>query len=785
MDNTQLKGETKNNIATPSSSISQTLPSNSSTTPTVTSSSVTATNPDNHDKPLPNPLPTTSSAFKYKIGKIRQTPPILKDIKTGLEYIKLNPRPNYKLYGVTKFSNCYKSDSLLGKGTFGEVYKGTHLETQRTVAIKKLIINAESDVFPITAEREIVILKQLNHKNVIKLIELIYDASPDTDKNGNSAIQRETKTHYNSHFPHYQRQQQQQQQQQEQQHVTGNHNNFSSSPSMKKSFYMVLPYMIADLSGILHNPRITLELCDIKNMMLQILEGVNYIHCCKYMHRDIKTANILIDHRGVLKIADFGLARVYYGPPPNLRFPGGAGFNAQYTSVVVTRWYRAPELVLGDKHYTTAVDMWGVGCVFAEFFIKKPILQGSTDPDQGHEIFKLLGTPTFQDWPTAKYLPGKTLIEKTSYPSTLTQTYSKYLDDHGLDFLNKLLCLDPYKRITAMAAKSHKFFNTEPLPSKELKSPSEESHEADIARFNKERLVQEESFKRERKKEQDMAKPLNLPVAPRSNGSNFTKKENLELPSSFPSKDKSTLKDYQSRNKSNDKVGGCASKDIPMQHINNDYVLPKGRYNNKKENINKIGDQNKKTYNNPQGFKFKLGQEITKYNQKVANNFSRPPTNTRYSNSYHNKNPSENTSEVTISKPVSKPTAFKKNGLSLNNNTGVSTTNARHSQSVGNLNGRSSYRNKNGNSVNYLNDSVNFRALRTDTYTSSSNSNEVQFSSHKINTERTSSTTNSVSSNINVRVNINEAQSNEEKKNDQKSRSNAKKMEGTDIVDYY
>ena len=278
---------------------------------------------------------------------------------------------------------------------------------------------------------------------------------------------------------------------------------------------MILPYIVSDLSGILHNPRINLKLGDIKNMMLQLLESINYIHCQKFMHRDIKTANILIDHNGVLKLADFGLARIYYGAPPNSRYPGGAGSGAKYTSVVVTRWYRAPELVLGDKTYTTAVDIWGAGCVFAEFFEKKPILQGSSDIDQGHVIFKLLGTPSEADWPLARYLPGAELT-RTKYPGTLKERFGSFLNDTGLDFLQQLLALDPYKRLTAMSAVHHPFFKEEPLPSTKLELPCEESHESDIKRY-KEEMQQAMSQKAPSAPQGHVTESLNVPRAPKGN----------------------------------------------------------------------------------------------------------------------------------------------------------------------------------------------------------------------------------------------------------------------------
>ena len=142
-------------------------------------------------------------------------------------------------------------------------------------------------------------------------------------------------------------------------------------------------------------------------------------------------------------------------------------------------------MCIRDRHYTTAVDIWGVGCVFAEFFEKKPILQGKTDIDQGHVIFKLLGTPTEDDWAMARYLPGAELTG-TNYKPTLKERFCKYLTEAGLDFLGQLLALDPYKRLTTMSAKLHPWFREDPLPSEKITLPTEESHEADIKRYKEE-----------------------------------------------------------------------------------------------------------------------------------------------------------------------------------------------------------------------------------------------------------------------------------------------------------
>lgn len=124
--------------------------------------------------------------------------------------------------------------------------------------------------------------------------------------------------------------------------------------------YMVTPYMDHDLSGLLDNPTVHFTEPIIKCYMLQLLEGMRYMHSQSILHRDIKAANILINNKGILQIADFGLARVYGDEVPRAGNGGGVA-RREYTPLVVTRWYRPPELLLHLRKYTTAVDMWGIG----------------------------------------------------------------------------------------------------------------------------------------------------------------------------------------------------------------------------------------------------------------------------------------------------------------------------------------------------------------------------------------------------------------------------------------
>ncbi|RKP24765.1 kinase-like domain-containing protein, partial [Syncephalis pseudoplumigaleata] len=187
---------------------------------------------------------------------------------------------------------------------------------------------------PITAIREIKILKSLRHKNVIELLGM--------------AIVRGDRM-----------------------------------KNEKSIYYMAFPYMQSDLAGVLANENFILMQQDVKILMKQLLEGLAYIHCNNIIHRDIKTANILISSKGVLKIADLGLARPV-DPEEHHR---------RYTMSVVTRWYRAPELFLGDDQYTRAIDIWSVGCVFGEMMIREALMPGITDADQVAKIWNYRGTP--------------------------------------------------------------------------------------------------------------------------------------------------------------------------------------------------------------------------------------------------------------------------------------------------------------------------------------------------------------------------------------------------------
>jgi len=300
----------------------------------------------------------------------------------------------------------YEKIAKIGQGTFGEVFKARcKTDGSKIVALKKILMENEKEGFPITALREIRILQLLNHENIINLIEMCRQ--------------------YSKH---------------------------------KTTFYLVFDFCEHDLAGLLSNINVKFSLGEIKKVMQQMCEGLFFIHNNKIIHRDMKAANILITKQGILKLADFGLARaisIHKQGHPN-----------RYTNRVVTLWYRPPELLLGERNYGPAVDMWGAGCIMAEMWTRSPIMQGNTDQHQLTLIAQLCGTISAEVWPGVESMD---LFNKLEMPKGAKRRVKERLkpyvkDALACDLIDKLLSLDPSKRLDADNALNHDFFWTDPMP---------------------------------------------------------------------------------------------------------------------------------------------------------------------------------------------------------------------------------------------------------------------------------------------------------------------------------
>lgn len=218
------------------------------------------------------------------------------------------------------------------------------------------------------------------------------------------------------------------------------------------SLYIATEYLPVSLKNLIYTKDESklLTESDIKCIMRMILEGLNYLHKNWIIHRDLKPDNMLLSPGGVLKLIDFGLSTDY---PPDF---------GPMISQVVTQWYKAPELCFGANYYGPAIDIWSVGCIFAEMLLNKPFLPGSNDIEELQLIANVFGVIV---WPGCDQLPGFVKVSPLNPIIPIAQLFSAYKDPATIDLLVKLMMLDPSQRISAEDALHHPYFQSNPLPS--------------------------------------------------------------------------------------------------------------------------------------------------------------------------------------------------------------------------------------------------------------------------------------------------------------------------------
>lgn len=293
----------------------------------------------------------------------------------------------------------YQKIEKIGEGAYGIVYKAKNRSSGELVALKKIRLEAEDEGIPSTAIREISILKELEHPNIVRLHDVIHT---------------------------------------------------------EKKLTLVFEYLDQDLKKFLDTTE-QLQPWVIKSSLYQLLRGIEFCHDRRVLHRDLKPQNLLINKAGELKLADFGLARAF-GIPVRC-----------YTHEVVTLWYRAPDVLMGSRKYSTSVDLWSVGCIFGEMACGNPLFPGTSDQDQLLRIFNVLGTPTEDTWPSMVDLPeykeDLPKVEGIGIPQhlrgddeELNNKRGVELCQQGIDLLQAMLQYEPSQRISAKNALQHSYF---------------------------------------------------------------------------------------------------------------------------------------------------------------------------------------------------------------------------------------------------------------------------------------------------------------------------------------
>mmetsp|Transcript_28855 Transcript_28855/g.35517 ORF Transcript_28855/g.35517 Transcript_28855/m.35517 type:complete len:337 (+) Transcript_28855:273-1283(+) len=321
--------------------------------------------------------------------------------------------------GMENVEEKYTDLTVISEGAYGIVYRAKRRNNQDSVVALKRLSTEKTHVsslgFSANALREIRILSQLSNdpkapESIVKLLEI----------------------------------------------VVGN----TYTRDLCRDVYLVFEYCEHDLGKLLDTMERPFTESQVKGIFVQLLEAVSFLHSEHIIHRDIKMSNILYNSLGKVKLCDFGFARFH------------TEFTSveRYTPLVVTLWYRAPELLLGSKIYGAPIDNWALGCVLGELMLHRPLLAGSNEVSQVRLIFELLGFPNEDIWPGWVKLP--LYDQLASDPALAANKYNKlqallmHIPREGIELLNLFLNYDPKHRLTAEHALHHEYLNTvPPLPS--------------------------------------------------------------------------------------------------------------------------------------------------------------------------------------------------------------------------------------------------------------------------------------------------------------------------------
>jgi len=321
----------------------------------------------------------------------------------------------------------YEVLQKLGKGAYGVVWKAVDKKSRNVIALKKIFDAFQNATDAQRTFREIMFLQELaHHENIIRLQNVL---KADNDRD----------------------------------------------------IYLVFEFMETDLHAVIRAN--ILEEVHKQYIMYQLFKALKYLHSGQLLHRDIKPSNLLLNSECAVKLADFGLAR-------SVAALQNDGHNPVLTDYVATRWYRAPEILLGSTKYTYGVDMWSSGCILGELLLGKPIFPGSSTMNQLDRIMELTGRPTAGDLEVIASPYAATMMENcaTVEPKRVSQLFPS-ISPEAADLLRRLLHFNPHKRISAAEALRHpyvaQFHNPEDEPScsRVISIPINDNHKFTVAEY--------------------------------------------------------------------------------------------------------------------------------------------------------------------------------------------------------------------------------------------------------------------------------------------------------------